>query len=118
MKITQGTCLFDPSVADSDVCELRTFMKETILPQPSKTQGVESKTKDVSLCKTVNRSEITTTYFHNIRSQLIHDVTAKTNKDPEYQQLKQEAKNKKITFTSFTGIKTCSFIVTTTSIKT
>lgn len=81
-KIAHDAQLFEER--SEDMFLLQQYVKETILPLPSNTQLVESKIKDITHCKKTGRSEATTTYITQIRSQLIQKVTKKTVVDPNY----------------------------------
>ena len=45
---------------------------------------MESKIKDVSLCKNVGRSETETNFLHNVRSQLLQNIANTTKCDVSY----------------------------------
>ena len=68
LKIATEAHLFDSYEASTDLHQLQTHVKSYVLPISSNSQHIESKIKDISLCKTIGRSEITTSCLHNDRS--------------------------------------------------
>lgn len=116
VKLAVGAHLFDNHQAGTDLYRLQVHVKSYILSISSNTQHVESKIKDVSLCKTTGRSEITTSCLHNTRSQLISDITKKTVSDVEYINRKKSPTKKRITICqAIISTKTCSSTANLTS---
>ena len=68
IKISNGAYLFDSNMNDIDLNKLALYVKTHILPIITNKQHVESKIKDISLCKITNRLELTTTHMHYVCS--------------------------------------------------
>lgn len=67
--------------SSNEIASLSLHLKNYISPISSNEQHVESKTKDVSLCKNAGRSETETTCLHNVRSQLLQNIANATKCD-------------------------------------
>ena len=82
-SIASGTYLFDHT-NESNIIHLQKCTKSHILPLLTSTQHVESKMKDMSLCKTVSCSELTITCLRNVSSHLIYEITKSNRDDADY----------------------------------
>ena len=80
-KIGNGSYLFDSSSTDNELLDLACYAKSNVLSIVINAQNVESKIKDDTLRKTTNRSELTTTCIHNLRSLLVGEIGEATKAD-------------------------------------
>ena len=98
LKVATCTHLFEPEQNDAEALSLERCLKCHALPILSNAQHIESKIKDVSLCKTVGRSELTTTYLHSTRSQLTNDVSEATRIDEEHINRKKKSAKEDVNY--------------------